>query len=231
MAERIVVVPAATMNQYFEAHDGMVIMRPEHLMEELELLSTEATLADRDTVETDETRLQIVAYVLVARPDIENNRVLFLGYRRPVSGGESRLHDRWSLGIGGHVSEEDGDSTYLPTSVVGGAYRELQEEAGVSPAQSCYLRPIGFIHEREEAVGRVHLGVVLLNLVQDVSVVQPQSESMADPQWRTLAEWLSSDLPLERWSRIAAETIQSWRTNRVQDGGMGLLLWLEPDLR
>ena len=41
--------------------------------------------------------------------------------RRSRAGGDARLHDRWSIGVGGHLNPGDGD-------VTGGLRREWAEE-------------------------------------------------------------------------------------------------------
>ena len=71
--------------------------------------------------------------------------------RRTRAGGDERLHDRYTIGVGGHVNPEDGD-------VVGGLRREWAEEieADFTPE----FEPLGVLNDDENAVGAVHLGLV-----------------------------------------------------------------------
>ena len=75
---------------------------------------------------------------------------LFL-MQRTRAGGDARLHDRYSLGIGGHLNPEDG-------GVMGGLLREFHEEmvADWEPEP----RLIGLLNDDDVLVGQVHVGVV-----------------------------------------------------------------------
>ena len=71
--------------------------------------------------------------------------------RRTRAGADVRLHDRWSVGVGGHLNPGDAD-------VAGGLAREWREEAraGFEPD----FRFVGLLNDDTTEVGRVHLGVV-----------------------------------------------------------------------
>ena len=71
--------------------------------------------------------------------------------RRTRAGGDARLHDRWSIGVGGHLNPGDGD-------LLGGLRREWDEEvvAGFVPD----FRLVGLLNDDTTAVGQVHLGAV-----------------------------------------------------------------------
>jgi predicted NUDIX family phosphoesterase len=75
---------------------------------------------------------------------------LFL-MQRTRAGGDARLHDLYSLGIGGHLNPEDG-------GVVEGLRREFHEEmvAEWDPEP----RLIGLLKDDDVLVGQVHVGVV-----------------------------------------------------------------------
>jgi predicted NUDIX family phosphoesterase len=75
---------------------------------------------------------------------------LFL-MQRTQAGGDARLHDRYSLGIGGHLNPEDG-------GVLEGLRREFHEEmvADWDPEPSL----VGLLNDDTVLVGQVHVGVV-----------------------------------------------------------------------
>jgi predicted NUDIX family phosphoesterase len=75
---------------------------------------------------------------------------LFL-MQRTKAGGDARLHDRYSLGIGGHLNPEDG-------GVLEGLRREFHEEM-VAPWEP-EPRLLGLLKDDDVLVGQVHLGVV-----------------------------------------------------------------------
>lgn len=133
----------------------------------------------RDDVEEDPTLKQIIPYGLVTHTRPDDSVDVFL-MRRTKGGGEARLHDRFSLGVGGHINPVDGPNDSLedqpegqPGEEVGGSqegtggfvplvdaalHREIAEELHIETDYSA--RVIGFINDDSDAVGQVHFGVV-----------------------------------------------------------------------
>ncbi len=70
---------------------------------------------DRAAAEQDPTHKQVIPYLV-----LRDGERWFL-MRRTRAGGDARLHDRWSIGVGGHLNPGDGD-------VEGGLRREWAEE-------------------------------------------------------------------------------------------------------
>lgn len=99
----------------------------------------------RADAEDDPSWKQVIPYVLLR----DGERVFLM--RRTRAGGDERLHQRFSIGVGGHINPEDG-------GVFGGLRREWAEEieAGFEPR----FEPIGVLNDDENAVGAVHLGLV-----------------------------------------------------------------------
>jgi predicted NUDIX family phosphoesterase len=156
-----------------------------------------ARFVHRQPAESDETLRQIIPYVV-----IEGNSGAF-SYARTRAGGETRLHDRRSVGVGGHVNPPDlpdglpGLRAGPVEALAGAARRELAEETvgleGVS------LEWLGFIRE-DGGVSAVHFGVVFRARLAAGSVRLSDEGKMADARftpWRDLA----ADLPrYESWS-------------------------------
>src|SRR6266704_864085 len=63
--------------------------------------SSELVYLNRSEAEQDKRYKQLIPYVLV----ICNDKIL--RYRRGKGGQETRLHGLYSVGIGGHISDED----------------------------------------------------------------------------------------------------------------------------
>ena len=76
----------------------------------------------RGDAEEDPTHKQVIPYLV-----LRDGERWFL-MRRTQAGGDARLHDLWSIGVGGHLNPGDGD-------VAGGLRREWAEEvvAGFEP--------------------------------------------------------------------------------------------------
>jgi predicted NUDIX family phosphoesterase len=113
--------------------------------EYLDLIASEGEYRPRGEAERDPSWKQIIPYLLM-----RDGERLFL-MQRTAAGGDARLHDLWSLGIGGHLNPEDG-------GVLPGLRREFHEEmvADWDPEP----RLVGLLNDDDVLVGQVHVGVV-----------------------------------------------------------------------
>lgn len=111
----------------------------------LALIAERGTYRRRADCEGDPTWKQVIPYLVV-----RDRGMLFL-MKRTRAGSDARLHERWSIGVGGHVNPEDG-------GVAGGISREWQEElvADWDPAPAL----VGLLNDDTDPVGAVHVGLV-----------------------------------------------------------------------
>src|SRR5437899_8034902 len=77
---------------------------------------------NRSDAEHDRGYKQLIPYVLL----VCNDRLL--RYRRGRGGEETRLHGLYSVGIGGHISDEDHSLFSQDVGYLDGMRRELKEE-------------------------------------------------------------------------------------------------------
>jgi predicted NUDIX family phosphoesterase len=68
----------------------------------LALFANEGTYRRRDEAETDPSWKQVIPYLV-----LRDRGTLFL-MRRTRAGSDARLHERYSIGIGGHLNPDDG---------------------------------------------------------------------------------------------------------------------------
>ncbi len=121
--------------------------------EELAALLNKGVFKTRYKMEEDPTYKQIIPYVVIMN---EKNEIL--SYKRSKEGGDSRLHNSYSIGIGGHLDKQPGDT--LGTEVyIEGMIREVFEEIGLVASPEDFIMK-GLIYDSANDVGRVHLGVV-----------------------------------------------------------------------
>ena len=99
----------------------------------------------RGDCEGDPTWKQVIPYLVV-----RDRGSLFL-MKRTRAGTDERLHERWSIGVGGHVNPEDG-------GIAGGLAREWAEELVADWDPSPVL--IGLLNDDTDPVGAVHVGLV-----------------------------------------------------------------------
>ena len=124
-------------------------------------------------------------------------------YTRGVGQGESRLHAKRSIGIGGHISVEDGaDPGSNPYHE--GMRRELAEE--VSIETDYHERCVGMINDDETEVGKVHLGIVHIFEVESPDV-RPREADVQSAGFKTIEELQSLRDTMESWSRICLDVI------------------------
>jgi predicted NUDIX family phosphoesterase len=111
----------------------------------LELIAAEGAFRPRPEAESDATWKQVIPYLVLR----DRGRIFLM--RRTRAGGDARLHERWSIGIGGHLNPGDAD-------VVGGLRREFAEELVADWLPEPRL--VGLLNDDTDPVGAVHLGVV-----------------------------------------------------------------------
>jgi predicted NUDIX family phosphoesterase len=141
---------------------------------------------------------QVIPYTVVVR----GGEVLLL--RRLARGGESRLHDKLSIGVGGHINPEDlpGEGpTERRRLLETGTRRELEEELAIEGRFE--LRRAGLMNDDSNPVGAVHLGLVQVAFLQGDAVVRERD--LLEGRFVRPAELrrLSADgAPLETWSAL-----------------------------
>ncbi len=154
---------------------------------------------DRPTAENDPSFKQVIPYILIQTSDLKKTAI----YNR--QGSEKRLHDLWSLGIGGHINPVDqkSKSVSFKDILMTGMKRELSEELEKKPTDES-AEFIGVISEDITDVGTVHLGAVFRILAKNTCDYSPGSE-LHQFSWE-FTENLKN-LNLELWSKLALELI------------------------
>lgn len=167
------------------------------------LLDPSITLSmqDRATCETDESYLQIIPYVVI------RYRNGVFGYTRGGSGEESRLHQKRSIGVGGHVDSFPTDIT-LEQHLREEASRELKEEVGIDVLPGV-IEPLGLVFDPCDAVGRVHLGVLCLFELDAIPETLFEEGVIENAQFFDIRFLLEKENfeTLEGWSKLALRYI------------------------
>jgi len=154
---------------------------------------------DRDLAEQDPQWQQIIPYIVLQTLKQDRTAV----YLR--QGSETRLHDLWSCGIGGHINPRDrsGSNASFRNILNSGMIRELDEELVQRPAKDspdfC-----GMINEMVTDVGQVHLGAVFR-----IQTALPE-DYVPGPEL-TRFQWMQtsglSSVNMELWSRLALDLL------------------------
>ncbi len=168
--------------------------------------NTEIFFKDRDAVENDPAYKQIIPYIVLQSDDFAYTAV----YRR--KGSEKRLHDLWSIGIGGHVNPEDrtGENPGLAEILYAAMTRELDEELARRPENDT-PRFLGTVNDEETSVGSVHMGAVFRILTAAMDRYIPGDELAS---FHFSATRKAEKLSLEGWSALAFRLISEARAAR-----------------
>jgi predicted NUDIX family phosphoesterase len=151
----------------------------------------------RSQVEDDPSFKQLIPYVVFRSAE----RVFC--YTRGKSQGEARLHRLRSLGVGGHVSEDDARGAKTLDAYEAAMRRELDEEVEIrSPGR---IRRVGLINDDATPVGRVHLGVVHV-YVLDRPEVGPREEGLAEARFLSIDAIQTLREEFETWSQICIDS-------------------------
>lgn len=159
--------------------------------------SKNLTYLNRSEAELDRRYKQLIPYVLI----LCQGKIL--RYRRGKGGQETRLHGLFSVGIGGHIAEEDHGLFSSDRGYQDGMRRELMEEADIKVTDNA---PVALINDDSTEVGYVHFGVVHVVQVPDESVASRRSGIVA-PEFVSLADAVKDLSVYETWSRFCLEQL------------------------
>lgn len=104
----------------------------------------------RTLMENDPGYKQVIPYMVFNYED------RYFLMQRQAKATETRLKNKYSLGIGGHIRQED----ISGLNIIDWARREFEEE--VEYAGNYEVQPIGILNDDSNPVGEVHVGFVLL---------------------------------------------------------------------
>lgn len=199
--EAVLCVPRATIFPDGAWH-GLVTTGLERILRTIRAASH---YRPRTLVEDDPEEQQIIPYCVVR--DARNST--YLVTRRLRAGTEVRLHDRFSLGVGGHVNPTDGRGG---DPVLGGLQREWAEEI-VCPTTAT-ARLVAVLNDDTTPVSRVHLGLVF--------IVEPEEGRASVREIAKLAgEWMSLDAlavryqEMESWSQLVYDGLRAGLVDRA----------------
>jgi len=150
-----------------------------------------ASYRARPEMEVDPSFKQLIPYCI-----FECDGQVF-HYQRGTDQGETRLHAKRSIGVGGHVSTLDLDGEQSP--YLEGMKREIEEEIDIQAVweESC----VGLINDDESEVGKVHLGIVHLFRL-DKPKVAPREKSMIEAGFAPPEKLVRVPDEFETWSQI-----------------------------
>lgn len=187
MSEEVMVVETALLAPFLR--QGIIRDDAESI---LELIEDKHFFIVRQTAEESPQYRQVIPYVVTRFGD------QWFILRRTKKGTDARLHEKISLGIGGHINPG--------LDLIDGLWKELDEEVAIDGDYE--LTFAGILNDESTEVSRVHLGVVYILDApsRDVRVLETDKLS---GEWRTLSELAAMREAMETWSQIVFDELLS----------------------
>ena len=153
----------------------------------------------RNLLEDNPSYKQIIPYAVICCDE-----GIFL-FRRLSKQTETRLHNLYSLGVGGHMNPY-GDSIdvhYMHHELE----REMNEEVLLhDDCKVLSIVPVGFINDDTNDVGKVHLGVLYRINLSNESVEINEKDKMTG-EWIKMTDLNLYYSQMESWSKIYVDVI------------------------
>lgn len=193
------------MQPIYQKHDEMILVVPrsilidaawlglktDHVESYIKRIKDHKEFHPRSLMEQDESYKQIVSYMVFIHQDM-----IFL-MQRKASASEQRLKNKLSIGIGGHLQQQDAQHD----SLVAWVEREFKEEIHYQGALSYSL--LGLVNDDTNAVGKVHAGLVFI-IQGDSAEISIRSE-LKHGRLVTKDELMKHYHELESWSQFIAD--------------------------
>jgi predicted NUDIX family phosphoesterase len=157
----------------------------------LERAGTRGEFVPRPAAETDRSLKQIIPYLVLR----DGDRIFLM--KRTRAGGDARLHDHYTIGVGGHLNPGDGD-------ILGGLAREWEEEIDADFTPDFQF--MGLLNDDTVDVGVHHLGIVYLADAtgRQVGVRETNKLSGAFEKMAVLRDVYDK---METWSQLALDAL------------------------
>ena len=166
--------------------------------EVLKIIVQNGIFRKRSELEEDPSFKQIIPYAVIS------NKTSFYLFRRRSGQTEKRLHNKFSLGVGGHMNP-GGSMESKEQYLINELKRELFEE--VKLLNDCLIEDIefiGFINDDSVSVGSVHIGLLYNIHLSNKDVVINETDKMT-ADWIDKADLMEYYEEMETWTKIATE--------------------------
>ncbi len=157
-----------------------------------DLVREHGRFVDRAAAESDRSLKQVIPYLVLR----DGPRYFLM--RRTRAGADPRLHDRYSIGVGGHLNPGDAD-------IDGGLRREWTEEVDADFVPAFTM--VGLLNDDSTDVGSVHVGAVHVADAAGRAVAIREREKL-EGAFVDAADVAAVIDALETWSAIAFRQLE-----------------------
>lgn len=197
--EKVLVFPADLLKTigYFE---GIQTRMPTHSTNKI-LMSNQLFYMDRKLAEDDPSYKQLIPYCMLTSHD-----GIFV-YQRTKKAGDSRLHELYSLGIGGHINPIDSESNDWVNTYNKSIERELEEEVSIDKTKYDTNCIVGLIYDPSNSVGQVHFGIIHEIGFNKTPKLQSSDPVLTNGEFRANL-WIKENKDkFENWSKLIIENM------------------------
>jgi predicted NUDIX family phosphoesterase len=187
--EQILVIPTTLAQALCPAKFGP----PSPILENV--IMDNHSFREREEAETNLAFKQVIPYILVRYKD------QYVMTQRTSQQQETRLHNLYSIGQGGHVNDQDFKGK---DPILEGLMRELREEFVLAPEYGCTL--VGLINDDSNDVGKVHFALVYELRVSGV-LLEVAEKGKHVAQWADITKLRAYYDRMENWSKIVLDHV------------------------
>jgi predicted NUDIX family phosphoesterase len=188
-AERVYVVPRAAILD----HAAWYGLRTDDLESFVATLERDGRYEPREAMERDPGFKQVIPYLVLR----DGERYFLM--ERTAAGGDSRLHGRCSIGVGGHLNPGDG-------GLLGGLRREWSEELMANFVPD--FRLVALLNDDTTEVGAVHIGAVYVADAAGRPVAIRETDKLSGA-FASANEVEAVGERLETWSRLTFDFLEA----------------------
>lgn len=201
MDEMIIVAPGAWIFQGNDLFFQGVLTDPEKIKEITSNLDEAIGFMRRGDAEKALQFKQPIPYAVIKR----GNEIFI--YERLTGGGEERLHNKLSIGVGGHMNRTSQTHTFEEELKIN-LLREVEEELDIDEGKF-EVNTIGFINDNTNEVGVVHLGVLVTIEISEEQNVKVRETDQLSGRFISIEELKEKETydRLENWSKLAADIL------------------------
>lgn len=191
---------------FFDDQQAWTGLKEVNFDDYLAIINEKKEFNPRSAMELDFSYKQIIPYLIF------NYQDRYFLMQRKSTASETRLASKLTLGIGGHIRQEDMTPYYAKAtkgfsplaqenSLFAWAMREFHEEVHYSG--NLTVKPLGILNDDSNDVGKVHIGFVFL-LQGDSADISIKSE-LKSGTLLSLKECIEQKTSMESWSQFVID--------------------------
>lgn len=202
MSEQVLVIPANVAATIAPSPFNRMPKNPATVEQ---IILESHSFREREEAETNFAFKQVIPYIVVVNTGscavtesgCSSAPFMWLLAQRTSQQQEKRLHNKYSIGQGGHINNLDSDGSRSP--IVNGLLREIAEEFTLEDIRD--FTPVGIINDNSTEVSRVHIGIVYMMRVGSYQF-QVAEHGKHTANWATREGLERFYEKMESWSQI-----------------------------